>query len=242
MGAYRVEQRPGCPPKLVRYKRCMSDSAAAHPAAPGAPMASADWDARYRESGLVWGAEANRFVVEYTADLPPGRAVDLACGEGRNALYLASRGWQVTGVDFSAVALDKARAAERSLAQDAPRQTQPVRWVHADVSDYQPDPADLVVLAYLHLPRDQWRHVLRRGVSALSAGGRILVIGHNTHNVTEGVGGPQNPDVLYTADGVVRALDDLAPEVAIDVALEPRREVPDSDRPAIDTVVLARRP
>ena len=205
-------------------------------------MASADWDARYCESGLVWGAEANRFVVQYTADLPPGRAVDLACGEGRNALYLAGRGWRVTGVDFSAVALNKAQAAERSLAEDAPAETEPVRWMCADVCDYQPDPADLVVLAYLHLPRDQWRQALRRGVSALEHGGRILVIGHNTRNIIEGFGGPQNPDVLYTADDVVRALADLAAELTSEVALEPRREVPGSDRPAIDTVVLARRP
>jgi SAM-dependent methyltransferase len=204
-------------------------------------MASGDWDARYRESGLVWGAEANRFVVQYTADLTPGRAVDLACGEGRNALYLAGRGWRVTGVDFSAVALDKARAAERSLARDAPAETEPVRWVRADVSDYHADPTDLVVLAYLHLPRDQWYQALRRGVSALDHGARILVIGHNTHNITEGFGGPQNPDVLYTAQDVVQALGELAPDLTTEVTREPRRPVPGSDRPAIDTVVLARR-
>jgi SAM-dependent methyltransferase len=205
-------------------------------------MASADWDARYRESGLVWGAQANRFVVQYTADLPAGRAVDLACGEGRNSLYLAGRGWQVTGVDFSAVALDKARAAEQALSADADGAQHPIRWVCADVGDYRPDPVDLVLLAYLHLPRAQWREALLRGAAALAPGGRILLVGHNTRNITEGSGGPQNPDVLYTASDAVQALGEGAPDLVVEVALEPHREVPGADRPAIDTVVLARRP
>jgi len=68
-------------------------------------MDAADWDARYTDSELVWGAPPNRYVVEHTTALPMGRALDLACGEGRNALWLATRGWQVTGLDYSAVAL-----------------------------------------------------------------------------------------------------------------------------------------
>src|SRR5215217_7896374 len=72
-------------------------------------MTPDDWDRRYAEPRLVWSAEPNRFVVEEVADLPPGRALDLACGEGRNALWLAARGWDVTGVDFSGVAVGKAR-------------------------------------------------------------------------------------------------------------------------------------
>jgi SAM-dependent methyltransferase len=68
-------------------------------------MGPDEWDARYAGTDLVWGPGANRWVVEYTSDLPPGRAVDLACGEGRNALFLAERGWTVIGVDFSARAI-----------------------------------------------------------------------------------------------------------------------------------------
>jgi SAM-dependent methyltransferase len=68
------------------------------------------WDDRYRATELIWGTKPNRWVERELADLPPGSAVDLACGEGRNALWLAARGWQVSGVEFSAVALDKARA------------------------------------------------------------------------------------------------------------------------------------
>ena len=89
-------------------------------------MDSTAWDERYRSSELIWGAGPNRFLVEEVAGLPAGRALDLACGEGRNAIWLAQRGWQVVAVDFSAVALDKARrlADQRGTS---------VEWVMADV-------------------------------------------------------------------------------------------------------------
>src|SRR4051794_41852696 len=80
-------------------------------------MDAAAWDERYAATGLVWSAEPNRFVVAEMADLRPGRALDLAAGEGRNAIWLAVRGWRVTAVDFSAVAIDKGRR----LAGGGPR-------------------------------------------------------------------------------------------------------------------------
>ncbi len=78
-------------------------------------MDAAEWDARYREHDLVWGIQPNRWVEQELATEPPGTALDLACGEGRNALWLAGLGWDVTAVDFSAVAIEKAR---RSPARD----------------------------------------------------------------------------------------------------------------------------
>ncbi|MFL6133228.1 MAG: class I SAM-dependent methyltransferase, partial [Nocardioidaceae bacterium] len=68
------------------------------------------WDERYAASELIWSATPNRFVEAELTSLPPGRAVDLAAGEGRNALWLADRGWHVTAVDFSLAGLDKGRA------------------------------------------------------------------------------------------------------------------------------------
>ena len=95
-------------------------------------MDSHEWDRRYAGAELVWTAEPNRFVVDELADLPPGRALDLGAGEGRNSVWLAARGWQVTAVDFSAVGLDKGRrlAGARGVAVD---------WVCADVLGYQPE-------------------------------------------------------------------------------------------------------
>src|SRR5579875_1878471 len=72
-------------------------------------MDRAEWDARYAGEELLWRAEPNQFLVEEVAELPPGRALDVACGEGRNAIWLAEHGWNATGVDFSEVALAKAR-------------------------------------------------------------------------------------------------------------------------------------
>ena len=100
-------------------------------------MDSQEWDQRYAGTGLVWTAEPNRFVVAELQDLAPGQALDVAAGEGRNAVWLAARGWQVTAVDFSAAGLDKGRrlAQARGVAID---------WVHADVRDYQPGAASFL--------------------------------------------------------------------------------------------------
>ena len=115
------------------------------------------WDERYAGDELVWTAEPNRFLVAEVDGLAPGRALDLACGEGRNAVWLAERGWTATGVDFSAVGLDKARrlADARHVS---------VQWERADVTEYQP-PAegfDLVIVMYLHLPESSRRIAFRR--------------------------------------------------------------------------------
>ncbi|MEO7125494.1 MAG: class I SAM-dependent methyltransferase [Nakamurella sp.] len=191
----------------------------------------AQWDDRYREPGLVWGGAPNRFVAEYLADVPAGRAVDLACGQGRNAIYLAERGWTVTGVDFSEVAVDRAR----ELAPN-------VTWVCADIATFEPDPVDLAILIYSHLPTAQRRNVLRHAAAALRPGGRLFVVGHNTRNIAEGAGGPQNPDILYTPTDLIDDLGKVAPDLLVEVAAEPLRDVLGADRPAIDTVVLARHP
>ena len=80
-------------------------------------FAREDWNTRYAQKELVWTAEPNRAFAAEVSGLAPGRALDVACGEGRNAVWLAERGWQVTGVDFSEVALEKAAtlAASRGV-------------------------------------------------------------------------------------------------------------------------------
>lgn len=196
-------------------------------------MDSHAWDERYAADAHVWGHEPNRFVVDHAGDLPPGRVVDLACGPGRNALYLAARGHRVTGVDFSATALERARAAD-------PDGT--VTWVHADITSYRPDPTDLALLAYAHLPADQRRATLQHATAALDPGGRILVIGHASRNLTDGTGGPQDPEILFSVTDILDDLGRVAPDLLVEVAAEPTRPVPGADRPAIDVVVLAQRP
>lgn len=167
------------------------------------------WDERYAASGLVWSATPNQFVSAELADLRPGRALDLAAGEGRNALWLAGRGWRVTAVDFSLVGLDKGRALQQR--HERSRDVQPVDWVHADVLTYDPGsvPYDLVLLAYLQLVPDERRTVVRRAFGALGDGGTLFLVAHDSTNLTEGTGGPTDAEVLFTAEDV---LADLAGE------------------------------
>src|SRR6478672_3970381 len=114
------------------------------------------WDERYAASGLVWSATPNRFVAEELADLPPGRALDVAAGEGRNALWLADHGWQVTAMDFSLVGLDNGRALQERHERGRDLH---VEWLRADALTFEagPVPYDLVVMAYLQLVAEQRR-------------------------------------------------------------------------------------
>jgi len=163
-------------------------------------MDASSWDQRYRESELVWSVEPNQFVVAETVELPPGRALDLACGEGRNSIWLANRGWQVTGVDFSEVAVTKAA----TLAEHRLEPTAELDWIRADATAYTPEASfDLVLLAYLQLPRVPRRAALGRAAAALAPGGHLVVVAHDRSNRDEGFGGPQDPAVLYTAEDVV---------------------------------------
>lgn len=190
------------------------------------------WDQKYAEADRLWGREPNRFLVAEALDLPPGRALDLACGEGRNTIWLAGIGWRATGVDFSQVAIAKAREQASEASLD-------VEFVCADLLDYEPEPRayDLVLVFYLQLPADERRLALERAAGAVAPGGTFLLVGHDLTNIADGVGGPSDPSVLYTPDDVVPEL----PGLEIVKAERVLREVPDADRPAIDALVRARR-
>jgi SAM-dependent methyltransferase len=193
------------------------------------------WDERYSATGFVWATGPNQFVAAELADLPPGRAIDLAAGEGRNTVWLAERGWRVTAVDFSRVGLDKGRAlsAARGVAG-----TQ-VDWIVADLCDYQPEPGayDLALIAYLQVSPKVRAAVLARAAVALAPGGTAFVVAHDLTNRTEGTGGPQDPEVLYTPEAVRAEL----PGLRILRAERVRRTVAREDGPAtaIDTLVHA---
>lgn len=189
-------------------------------------MNSEDWNRRYAETELVWSAGPNRFLAAEAADLPPGRALDLACGEGRNAIWLAERGWQVTAVDFSEVAVEKGR--KRNGAID---------FQVADLLAWEPAEAayDLAIVFYLQLPADELRVVLDRAARAVAPGGTFLLVGHDLRNLTEGHGGPKDAAVLYTPEDVVAALGDLEVERAETV------ERPVDDAVALDVLVRASR-
>ena len=193
-------------------------------------MNSESWDGRYGGSELVWGSGPNRFLVDEVGDLAPGVALDVACGEGRNAIWLAERGWRVVGVDFSPIGLDKARrlAAERGVE---------VEWVVGDLATWEPAGSyGLVEVMYLHLPPDLRRRVLARMAASVAAGGTMLVVGHALANLADGHGGPQDPEVLYGPEDVA---DDLA-GLEIERAELVRRAVSTADGQAAAIDVLVR--
>ncbi len=196
-------------------------------------MQREDWDRRYAETELVWSGRPNRVLVVETTALEPGRALDLACGEGQNAVWLAQHGWRVTGVDYSSVAIAKAR-------DRADREGVEIDLVCSDLLEYEPEVAafDLVVAFFLHVPGAERRRILARAASALTPGGTILLLGHDLTNMTDGVGGPSDPSVLYTPDDIVADLSGLEIERAERVL----RDVVHAERPAIDALVRARRP
>jgi 2-polyprenyl-3-methyl-5-hydroxy-6-metoxy-1,4-benzoquinol methylase len=192
-----------------------------------------DWDRRYATVEHLWATKPNRFLVAEVSDLPPGRALDLACGEGQNAIWLATRGWEVTGVDYSEVAIAKARSRAARDAVD-------VTFECADLVEYEPEHAayDLVFLLYLHIPSTERGSVHAKAAGAVSPGGTLLLLGHDRTNATEGVGGPSDPDLLYTADEIAAEL----PGLEIEKATTVLRDVRGEERDAIDTIVRARRP
>ena len=195
-------------------------------------MDATSWDERYRTDELIWTAEPNRFVEEEATALPPGRALDLAAGEGRNSVWLASRGWEVTAVDFSEVGLEKGRKlAERAGVAER------VEWVTADVRHWTPAQGgyDLVVIAYLQIPAAELTPVLAGASHALAPGGKLVVVGHDLANLDGGVGGPQDPAVLYQPAGIAAAL----AEAGVTVTRAETVERPTPNGTALDTLVTA---
>lgn len=209
-------------------------------------MDASDWDARYAATDLVWSVEPNRFVAEIFSDLSPGAVLDVAAGEGRNAIWLAEQGWHVTASDYSAVAVERMRTlATKRLGDDSGR----LDAVVADATQAAPrtagpdaaDGYDVVLLCYLQLPLPERAEAWRRGVEALRPGGRLVVVGHAGRNLTEGHGGPSSRDVLYDPDEVLAEVAGLPVDV-VDAGVR-ERPVPtdDGERVALDTVVVLRR-
>ncbi len=205
---------------------------------PGRPDA-AHWDARYA-AGSPWGREPNRTVREIVTPLAPGRALDVAAGDGRHSLWLASLGWDVDALDFSTTAMEHGRAAAERLTA-AGELTGRVRWEVADATETVPPPLayDLVLHAYLHLPPLAAAAALAHSTSGVAPGGLFLLVGHDATNLTHGVGGPQDPTVLTDVDTVRAAME--AGGLSIERAEVVERAVTGAQRPALDTLVLGRR-
>ena len=200
-------------------------------------MKHSDWNARYAACDLVWGKEPNAFVALELKDRKAlGRALDLACGEGRNAIWLAERGWKVSAVDFSDVALERGArlAAGRGVG---------VEWLCEDLTQWEPPLGafELVLISYLQVPGDDRREVLARAAAALAPGGELLMIGHARRNLSEGVGGPRDPAVLWTPVEIAAELEKLGLCVERCEHVERAVETPEGVQAAFDVLARAKR-
>lgn len=191
-------------------------------------MDATGWDERYRSTDRLWSATPNTFVENRLADHAPGVGLDLASGEGRNAIWLAERGWEMTAVDFSEVAIERGR-----------EHSDDVRFVVADVLTWEPDRVfDLIVVVYLQLVASDLERLIRRVTTSLASGGELFMVGHDLSNLAHGVGGPPYPEVLWDVDRIVSWLEGLEVLESGVVA----RTVEGEDRPALDALVRGRAP
>ena len=199
-----------------------------HDQRPG-PSRRALWDERHAAHEPIESFEPDPTLIAEIGSLPPGRALDLGAGDGRNAIWLAGRGWHVTAVDFSQVALDRGRVRAAAAGVD-------VDWRLADLQEWSPATRgyDLVTLFFIHLPPDERRDVYARAAAAVAPGGTLLIVGHDRTNLADGVGGPKDPDVLIEPGDIVA---DLA-GFRIDRAEVARREATLGHGP-IDAIVRA---
>jgi SAM-dependent methyltransferase len=194
-----------------------------------------DWDRRYDTAEFIWDVKPNRFLAEELAGPGHGRALDLACGEGRNAIWLAEQGWRTTGVDFSAVAVAKGRQLAESRGVS-------VELLVEDVVAWVPPAAafDLVIVFYLQVPGPERATVFAHARQALAPGGTFLLVAHDRSNVADGWGGPQDPGVCPTPDEVVEALTGF--EIVRAGVVDRPVEVDGVVRVAKDTLVRALAP
>jgi SAM-dependent methyltransferase len=194
------------------------------------------WDARYAAKEAIWSGRPNPRLVEQAGDLAPGDALDVGCGEGADAVWLASRGWRVTGIDVSRVALSRAAAAAAGDPDVAAR----ITWRQADILTFEPEPAayDLVSSQFMHLPSAPLAAVLGRLATAVRPGGSLLVVGHHPSDLLTTIGRPHLPDLMFTAEDLATGLDPAAWDVVVAAAPERPAVDPDGNPVTVRDAVL----
>lgn len=201
------------------------------------------WDERYGGSERVWSGNPNRRLVEQAADLPVGTALDVGCGEGADAIWLASQGWQVTAVDVSEVALE--RTARHAIEKGVDERVdvgfydvlgeRPPRKPHGRAG------FDLVSAHFMHVPEPDFAGVYRRIAAAVAPGGRLLVVAHHPFDVESGARDSHGPGLLFGPDRVLGVLGEEDWEVEVAEVQAREQATPDGPMEVKDTVVRLRR-
>jgi SAM-dependent methyltransferase len=230
------------------HQQHMGDDGDTPDAAGGGIDPAAVWDERYRTKARLWSGKPNPQLVREAGGLRPGRALELGCGEGADAIWLAQQGWSVTAVDVSAVALERAHSHELAeLARESVHASSGeigsrITWQLADLTQWQPGISyDLVTSQFLHSQELDWRIPLRTAALAVKPGGTLLVVGHHPDRLPPwGNDHHNHRDMFYTADDLVRELGLNGPEWQIEVLTSRERPVtgPDGQEATIADVVL----
>jgi len=196
------------------------------------------WDERYGGAELVWSGNPNPQLVAEAAELAPGTALDVGAGEGADAVWLARRGWRVTAVDFSKVALER-------VVQHAADEGVEVTTEQADVRTWEP-PAGAFTLVnsqFMHLPSEVFTQVVARLAAAVAPGGHLVVVGHHPKDLeSPSIGRPPVEDMLFTAEQIAGLLDTAEWEI-LAADTRPRQLIGVDGEPVTghDAVLHARR-
>jgi SAM-dependent methyltransferase len=177
-------------------------------------MDEAFWDERYRSRESLWSGEPNPQLVREAAALTAGRALDVGCGEGADAIWLAERGWSVDAVDISHVALHRAR---QHAAHSGDAISARITWKQVDLLSFTPGlhTFDLVAAHFVHLPPDQRSGLHRRLAESVVPGGTLLIVNHDPSDLLTSVGRPPWPEYFATATEVAETLPPTEWEIVV---------------------------
>jgi SAM-dependent methyltransferase len=188
------------------------------------------WEDRYRTNESLWSGNPNPTLVDETAGLTPGTALDVGCGEGADAIWLADQGWQVTGMDVSTTAVE--RAAGHAGARR-------ITWLQGDLVKWTPETTyDLVSAHFIHAQSADRPGIHRRLADAVAPGGTLLVVAHHPLDLETNIGRPDLPDFLFTAEEIAGALDPAGWDVVTCEARPRSVTGPDGDTITIHDSVL----
>jgi len=175
------------------------------------------WDERYRSRDALWSGAPNPQLVAETADLAPSTALDAGCGEGADAIWLAERGWRVTAVDVSSVALERGAVRAREVGADV---AQRIDWLHKDLTTWTPAETsyDLVSAQFfLHLPKEPREAIFHALAAAVAPGGSLLIVGHHPSDL-QTIPRLPRPELFFTAPDIAALLNPHEWDIVVSAA------------------------